>query len=89
MPNAVDAHRGPRALYIFLANNYREKGLASGMLMVQSGGPTYRESSANNTTDKGLVRYAREPTQKILTFERQCYSPEQTQRRTNTYRQCS
>jgi len=69
VPNAVDAHRGPRALYIFLASNYKEKGLASGIFMVQHGGSMHRESSTNDTTDKGLAWYAREPTQKNLTFE--------------------
>ena len=69
VPNAVDAQRGPSALYSFLANNCMEKALASSMLMVPPGNPTYRESGTENTTDKGLVWHTREPTQKILTFE--------------------
>ena len=61
VPNTVDAHRGPRALYIFFANSYRDE-LANDALRCDPGGPAYRESSTKNTTDKELVRRAREPT---------------------------
>jgi hypothetical protein len=44
-PNTVDAHRGFRAVYILLANIYREKGLVSGTLSVQPSGLAYRERS--------------------------------------------
>ena len=54
-PNTVDAHRGFRVVYILLANNYREMGLAGDKFRVRSRGLSYWESSTKDTVGKGLV----------------------------------